>query len=147
MCSRAKNCVFLDDKKVYCQRHRDLIKGEVRFCFHPLPCLKAGLACNYEHFLEVNIECVPYERGPDRSAVKKKSAIRLAWKFGKWYYKTVRKPKDQTEDGVKTDCVASTHVVVPLNLLSSLVDSCSRWFLRMGLKFLGEFLWTLKGSV
>ncbi|XP_026937957.1 histone-lysine N-methyltransferase 2A isoform X8 [Sagmatias obliquidens] len=29
MCSRAKNCVFLDDKKVYCQRHRDLIKGEV----------------------------------------------------------------------------------------------------------------------
>ena len=34
MCSRAKNCVFLDDKKVYCQRHRDLIKGEVSFsCF------------------------------------------------------------------------------------------------------------------
>ncbi|XP_078002977.1 histone-lysine N-methyltransferase 2A isoform X2 [Phascolarctos cinereus] len=29
MCSRAKNCVFLDDKKVYCQRHRDLIKGEM----------------------------------------------------------------------------------------------------------------------
>ncbi|EPQ01795.1 Histone-lysine N-methyltransferase MLL [Myotis brandtii] len=29
MCSRAKNCVFLDDKKVYCQRHRDMIKGEV----------------------------------------------------------------------------------------------------------------------
>ncbi|XP_015417987.1 PREDICTED: histone-lysine N-methyltransferase 2A isoform X4 [Myotis davidii] len=29
MCSRAKNCVFLDDKKVYCQRHRDTIKGEV----------------------------------------------------------------------------------------------------------------------
>lgn len=30
MCSRAKNCVFLEDKKVYCHRHRDLIKGEVR---------------------------------------------------------------------------------------------------------------------
>ncbi|XP_060107615.1 histone-lysine N-methyltransferase 2A [Heteronotia binoei] len=29
MCSRAKNCVFLEDKKVYCQRHRDLIQGEV----------------------------------------------------------------------------------------------------------------------
>uniref|UniRef100_A0A8D2KWD9 Histone-lysine N-methyltransferase n=1 Tax=Varanus komodoensis TaxID=61221 RepID=A0A8D2KWD9_VARKO len=29
MCSRAKHCVFLEDKKVYCQRHRDLIKGEV----------------------------------------------------------------------------------------------------------------------
>nr|XP_008121074.2 PREDICTED: LOW QUALITY PROTEIN: histone-lysine N-methyltransferase 2A [Anolis carolinensis] len=29
MCSRAKNCIFLEDKKVYCQRHRDLIKGEV----------------------------------------------------------------------------------------------------------------------
>ncbi|XP_069470536.1 histone-lysine N-methyltransferase 2A isoform X3 [Ambystoma mexicanum] len=29
MCSRAKNCVFLDDKKVYCQRHRDLIKGDM----------------------------------------------------------------------------------------------------------------------
>ncbi|XP_045432156.1 histone-lysine N-methyltransferase 2A isoform X5 [Pipistrellus kuhlii] len=29
MCSRATRCVFLDDKKVYCQRHRDLIKGEV----------------------------------------------------------------------------------------------------------------------
>ncbi|KAJ1189962.1 hypothetical protein NDU88_006703 [Pleurodeles waltl] len=29
MCSRAKNCVFLDDKKVYCQKHRDLIKGDV----------------------------------------------------------------------------------------------------------------------
>ncbi|KAG9482525.1 hypothetical protein GDO78_011284 [Eleutherodactylus coqui] len=29
MCSRTKNCVFLEDKKVYCQKHRDLIKGEV----------------------------------------------------------------------------------------------------------------------
>nr|XP_056716404.1 histone-lysine N-methyltransferase 2A [Euleptes europaea] len=29
MCSRAQNCVFLEDKKVYCQRHRDLIQGEV----------------------------------------------------------------------------------------------------------------------
>ncbi|XP_072011778.1 histone-lysine N-methyltransferase 2A isoform X2 [Engystomops pustulosus] len=29
MCSRIKNCVFLEDKKVYCQKHRDLIKGEV----------------------------------------------------------------------------------------------------------------------
>ncbi|KAM3922156.1 histone-lysine N-methyltransferase 2A isoform 1-T1 [Leptodactylus fuscus] len=29
MCSRNKNCVFLEDKKVYCQKHRDLIKGEV----------------------------------------------------------------------------------------------------------------------
>ncbi|XP_042333287.1 histone-lysine N-methyltransferase 2A isoform X2 [Sceloporus undulatus] len=29
MCSRTKNCVFLEDKKVYCQRHLDLIKGEV----------------------------------------------------------------------------------------------------------------------
>nr|XP_033773847.1 histone-lysine N-methyltransferase 2A isoform X1 [Geotrypetes seraphini] len=29
MCSRAKSCLFLDDKKVYCQRHRDLIKGEM----------------------------------------------------------------------------------------------------------------------
>ncbi|XP_072140060.1 histone-lysine N-methyltransferase 2A isoform X4 [Mobula birostris] len=28
MCARAKNCVFLDDKKVYCQRHKDLVKGE-----------------------------------------------------------------------------------------------------------------------
>ncbi|XP_015269182.1 PREDICTED: histone-lysine N-methyltransferase 2A [Gekko japonicus] len=30
MCSRAKNCVFLEDKKVYCQRHRDLIQGELQ---------------------------------------------------------------------------------------------------------------------
>ncbi|XP_075696252.1 histone-lysine N-methyltransferase 2A isoform X2 [Rhinoderma darwinii] len=29
MCSRIKNCVFLEDKKVYCQKHRDIIKGEV----------------------------------------------------------------------------------------------------------------------
>ncbi|XP_039197696.1 histone-lysine N-methyltransferase 2A isoform X3 [Crotalus tigris] len=29
MCSRAKNCVFLEDKKVYCSRHKDLIKGEI----------------------------------------------------------------------------------------------------------------------
>nr|DBA16185.1 TPA: hypothetical protein GDO54_003604 [Pyxicephalus adspersus] len=29
MCSRLKNCVFLEDKKVYCQRHKDLVKGEV----------------------------------------------------------------------------------------------------------------------
>ncbi|XP_063291978.1 histone-lysine N-methyltransferase 2A isoform X3 [Pelobates fuscus] len=29
MCSRVKNCVFLEDKKVYCQKHKDLIKGEV----------------------------------------------------------------------------------------------------------------------
>ncbi|XP_018421638.1 PREDICTED: histone-lysine N-methyltransferase 2A [Nanorana parkeri] len=29
MCSRMKNCVFLEDKKVYCQRHRDLVKGEI----------------------------------------------------------------------------------------------------------------------
>ncbi|KAM9299354.1 histone-lysine N-methyltransferase 2A [Gastrophryne carolinensis] len=28
MCSRLKNCVFLEDKKVYCQKHRDLINGE-----------------------------------------------------------------------------------------------------------------------
>uniref|UniRef100_A0A4W3HIQ9 [histone H3]-lysine(4) N-methyltransferase n=1 Tax=Callorhinchus milii TaxID=7868 RepID=A0A4W3HIQ9_CALMI len=28
MCARAKNCVFLDDKKVYCQKHKDLVKGE-----------------------------------------------------------------------------------------------------------------------
>lgn len=42
MCSRAKNCVFLDDKKVYCQRHRDLIKGEVRLLFRALPHLSGG---------------------------------------------------------------------------------------------------------
>ncbi|XP_049323140.1 histone-lysine N-methyltransferase 2A [Astyanax mexicanus] len=29
MCARQRNCVFLEDKKVYCQHHRDLIKGEV----------------------------------------------------------------------------------------------------------------------
>ncbi|XP_064424837.1 histone-lysine N-methyltransferase 2A isoform X2 [Latimeria chalumnae] len=29
MCARTKSCVFLDDKKVYCQRHRELVKGEV----------------------------------------------------------------------------------------------------------------------
>ncbi|KAM8927699.1 LOW QUALITY PROTEIN: histone-lysine N-methyltransferase 2A [Pelodytes ibericus] len=29
MCSRIKNCVFLEDKKVYCQKHKDMIKGEV----------------------------------------------------------------------------------------------------------------------
>ncbi|XP_036381695.1 histone-lysine N-methyltransferase 2A [Megalops cyprinoides] len=29
MCARMRHCVFLEDKKVYCQRHRDLIKGEV----------------------------------------------------------------------------------------------------------------------
>ncbi|KAJ8347766.1 hypothetical protein SKAU_G00263550 [Synaphobranchus kaupii] len=29
MCARLRHCVFLEDKKVYCQRHRDLIKGEV----------------------------------------------------------------------------------------------------------------------
>ncbi|XP_059814282.1 histone-lysine N-methyltransferase 2A-like isoform X3 [Hypanus sabinus] len=28
MCARAKDCVFLDDKKVYCQLHKDLVKGE-----------------------------------------------------------------------------------------------------------------------
>ncbi|XP_043936832.1 histone-lysine N-methyltransferase 2A isoform X4 [Protopterus annectens] len=29
MCARVRSCIFLDDKKVYCQRHRDLIKGEI----------------------------------------------------------------------------------------------------------------------
>ncbi|XP_041923797.1 histone-lysine N-methyltransferase 2A isoform X3 [Alosa sapidissima] len=29
MCARQRRCVFLEDKKVYCQRHKDLIKGEV----------------------------------------------------------------------------------------------------------------------
>ncbi|OCT72451.1 histone-lysine N-methyltransferase 2A isoform X2 [Xenopus laevis] len=29
MCARKKNCVFLEDKKVYCQKHKDLIKGEI----------------------------------------------------------------------------------------------------------------------
>ncbi|XP_053502373.1 histone-lysine N-methyltransferase 2A isoform X2 [Ictalurus furcatus] len=29
MCARQCHCIFLEDKKVYCQRHRDLIKGEV----------------------------------------------------------------------------------------------------------------------
>ncbi|XP_077064612.1 histone-lysine N-methyltransferase 2A isoform X2 [Siphateles boraxobius] len=28
MCARQKQCAFLEDKKVYCQHHRDLIKGE-----------------------------------------------------------------------------------------------------------------------
>lgn len=30
MCARQCHCVFLEDKKVYCPKHRDLIKGEVR---------------------------------------------------------------------------------------------------------------------
>lgn len=30
MCARQYHCVFLEDKKVYCPKHRDLIKGEVR---------------------------------------------------------------------------------------------------------------------
>ena len=30
MCARQCHCVFLEDKKVYCPRHRDLIKGEVK---------------------------------------------------------------------------------------------------------------------
>uniref|UniRef100_S4RAI7 [histone H3]-lysine(4) N-methyltransferase n=1 Tax=Petromyzon marinus TaxID=7757 RepID=S4RAI7_PETMA len=29
MCARARSCVFQDDKKLYCQRHKDLIRGEV----------------------------------------------------------------------------------------------------------------------
>ncbi|XP_039679910.1 histone-lysine N-methyltransferase 2A isoform X7 [Perca fluviatilis] len=29
MCARQSHCVFLEDKKVYCPKHRDLIKGEV----------------------------------------------------------------------------------------------------------------------
>uniref|UniRef100_A0A3Q2Y6S9 Histone-lysine N-methyltransferase n=1 Tax=Hippocampus comes TaxID=109280 RepID=A0A3Q2Y6S9_HIPCM len=29
MCARQGNCVFLEDKKVYCSKHKDLIKGEV----------------------------------------------------------------------------------------------------------------------
>ncbi|XP_051965681.1 histone-lysine N-methyltransferase 2A isoform X2 [Xyrauchen texanus] len=29
MCARQQQCAFLEDKKVYCQHHRDLIKGEV----------------------------------------------------------------------------------------------------------------------
>ncbi|KAA0701545.1 Histone-lysine N-methyltransferase 2A [Triplophysa tibetana] len=29
MCARHQQCAFLEDKKVYCQRHRALIKGEV----------------------------------------------------------------------------------------------------------------------
>ncbi|KAL2085834.1 hypothetical protein ACEWY4_019154 [Coilia grayii] len=29
MCARQRRCIFLEDKKVYCQRHKDLIKGEV----------------------------------------------------------------------------------------------------------------------
>lgn len=36
MCARQQQCAFLEDKKVYCQHHRDLIKGEVRndTCMH-----------------------------------------------------------------------------------------------------------------
>lgn len=30
MCARQCHCSFLEDKKVYCPKHRDLIKGEVR---------------------------------------------------------------------------------------------------------------------
>lgn len=32
MCARQYHCVFLEDKKVYCPKHKDLIKGEVRKC-------------------------------------------------------------------------------------------------------------------
>uniref|UniRef100_A0A8C7CAF4 [histone H3]-lysine(4) N-methyltransferase n=1 Tax=Oncorhynchus kisutch TaxID=8019 RepID=A0A8C7CAF4_ONCKI len=30
MCARSRNCVFQDDKKVYCYKHRDLISGKVK---------------------------------------------------------------------------------------------------------------------
>lgn len=29
MCARQCHCIFLEDKKVYCSKHRDLIKGEI----------------------------------------------------------------------------------------------------------------------
>ncbi|NP_001103749.1 histone-lysine N-methyltransferase 2A [Danio rerio] len=29
MCARQQQCAFLEDKKVYCQHHKDLVKGEV----------------------------------------------------------------------------------------------------------------------
>ncbi|XP_071251210.1 histone-lysine N-methyltransferase 2B-like isoform X1 [Salvelinus alpinus] len=29
MCARSRNCVFQDDKKVYCYKHRDLISGKI----------------------------------------------------------------------------------------------------------------------
>lgn len=34
MCARQCHCVFLEDKKVYCPKHRDLIKGEVRKLYY-----------------------------------------------------------------------------------------------------------------
>lgn len=34
MCARQCHCIFLEDKKVYCPKHRDLIKGEVRKCHY-----------------------------------------------------------------------------------------------------------------
>lgn len=29
MCARAQNCVFQQDRKVYCYKHRDLVSGKV----------------------------------------------------------------------------------------------------------------------
>lgn len=34
MCARQCHCIFLEDKKVYCPKHRDLIKGEVRKLYY-----------------------------------------------------------------------------------------------------------------
>lgn len=36
MCARQCHCIFLEDKKVYCPKHRDLIKGEVSKCHYSL---------------------------------------------------------------------------------------------------------------
>ncbi|KTF88465.1 hypothetical protein cypCar_00035364 [Cyprinus carpio] len=36
MCARFRNCVFQDDKRVFCHKHRDLISGKVSFQFNSI---------------------------------------------------------------------------------------------------------------
>lgn len=56
MCSRVKNCVFLEDKKVYCQKHRDLIKGEVRM-FLSIPKKTQGVRIYFARWR--SLSCLP----------------------------------------------------------------------------------------
>lgn len=39
MCARSRQCVFQDDKKVYCYKHRHLISGRVNYTLPACPLL------------------------------------------------------------------------------------------------------------
>lgn len=55
MCARSRHCVFQDDKKVYCYKHRHLISGKVNSAHQTICCrfLRIGILFLLTFFVQM----------------------------------------------------------------------------------------------